>query len=657
MPTTSGALSVRRFLSACRFHAGVTLLAAGLAACSPVSVQELTLTGSYRERVSSALSGNTLSPATQIVLETMALKTLWAKDPDRALSTLREQTISVPADPSFADRLFALSELHYLRGKRTRNRVDYMAAAVYAWAFLAPGERGSGRPDVYDTRFRQACDFYILGLTAASGSPVSVAPQRWTLPFGMLDLYADVARPEWRGHPLKDFRPTVALKVHGLRNVYSRSGLGEPLAALPEVTRQDNISFGLAGQIRIPLSLLMVIPDPRKQILGSHLTGTLTLSAIDETTHRMIGDERVPLQYDQTAARAISLQQSVDWSAEYRGFLDGSLLLNEKAPRLLAIEPHQPGHMPVVLIHGTASGPARWADMVNDLLEDPDIRKYFEFWFFSYGTGNPIPYSALELRQALSQAVQQFGGPVKDPALGQITLIGHSQGGLLARMLTIDAGNRLWNAITSRSLDSLSTDEKNRELIREAMFPEAMPEVKRVVFISTPQHGSYLAGYSVAQFVSRFVTFPATVTSLLQQVVTGDAASSRTSFQPWHAGSVYGMSPNSPFIRSLAQIPVAPGIAAHSIIPVLGDGPLRTADDGVVKYESAHLPGVESELVVRHSGHSTQSNPVTIAEVRRILLEQIHTAGLSTGSDRAGQPTHVPVSVMEESARTAPRHD
>jgi hypothetical protein len=42
----------------------------------------------------------------------------------------------------------------------------------------------------------------------------------------------------------------------------------------------------------------------------------------------------------------------------------------------------------------------------------------------------------------------------------------------------------------------------------------------------------------------------------------------------------------------------------------------------VVKYSSAHLDGVDSELVV-NSGHSTQANPVTIGEVRRILLEQL----------------------------------
>jgi hypothetical protein len=64
---------------------------------------------------------------------------------------------------------------------------------------------------------------------------------------------------------------------------------------------------------------------------------------------------------------------------------------------------------------------------------------------------------------------------------------------------------------------------------------------------------------------------------------------------------------------------MAPGVAAHSIIAVDGDGPPWSGkSDGVVAYDSAHLEGVDSELVVR-SGHSTQGMPATIEEVRRIL--------------------------------------
>ena len=44
--------------------------------------------------------------------------------------------------------------------------------------------------------------------------------------------------------------------------------------------------------------------------------------------------------------------------------------------------------------------------MVNDLLEDKKIREHYEFWFFTYNTGNPIPVSANVLRHSLEDAVK-----------------------------------------------------------------------------------------------------------------------------------------------------------------------------------------------------------------------------------------------------------
>jgi hypothetical protein len=78
------------------------------------------------------------------------------------------------------------------------------------------------------------------------------------------------------------------------------------------------------------------------------------------------------------------------------------------------------------------------------------------------------------------------------------------------------------------------------------------------------------------------------------------------------------MSPGHPFIKVISTIPVAPGVAAHSIIGAVGKGPLEQRGDGVVKYTSAHIEGVESELIVDYE-HSMQSKPEVVNEVQRIL--------------------------------------
>jgi hypothetical protein len=49
------------------------------------------------------------------------------------------------------------------------------------------------------------------------------------------------------------------------------------------------------------------------------------------------------------------------------------------------------------------------------------------------------------------------------------------------------------------------------------------------------------------------------------------------------------MNPLRPFIRTLAPIPVVPGVHVHSIIAVKGNGPLEQEHDGVVEYKSAYI--------------------------------------------------------------------
>ncbi len=45
--------------------------------------------------------------------------------------------------------------------------------------------------------------------------------------------------------------------------------------------------------------------------------------------------------------------------------------------------------------------------------------------------------------------------------------------------------------------------------------------------------------------------------------------------------------------------------------------------DGVVPYSSAHLEGVDSELVVPADHFTVHHHPLAVLEVRRILLEHL----------------------------------
>jgi hypothetical protein len=158
------------------------------------------------------------------------------------------------------------------------------------------------------------------------------------------------------------------------------------------------------------------------------------------------------------------------------------------------------------------------------------------------------------------------------------------------------------------------------------LFVDPVPEVSRVIFIATPHRGSFVAGWRiVANVVRKLVSLPFALTGVQADLARNPDAIEGPLVVP---SAVDNMSPRHPFIRALQAIPVAPSITAHSIIAVEGNGSVEAGNDGVVEYRSAHIGGVESELVVQPSSHSTQGNPRTIEEVRRILRRH---AGL-TGS-------------------------
>jgi len=274
----------------------------------------------------------------------------------------------------------------------------------------------------------------------------------------------------------------------------------------------------------------------------------------------------------------------------------------------------------VVLVHGTASSPVRWAEMFNEISHEAALSGRYQFWVFQYNTGQPILYSAMLLRRALRRVMDEVDPNGEDEALRRMVVIGHSQGGLLTKLMAVNSGNHFWENITTDAFETIEMAPETRELLRDSMFFQPVPTVERVVFIATPHRGSYQATGWVLNIIRRMVNLPGTLVYQFQDLLK------RQTFS--HLGmsqlptSVDNMSPGHPFLKALNDLPIDSRIHAHSIIAVLGEGPITGKTDGVVAYESAHIEGVESEKIVR-SGHSTQGHPETVEEVRRILIEHV----------------------------------
>jgi pimeloyl-ACP methyl ester carboxylesterase len=370
---------------------------------------------------------------------------------------------------------------------------------------------------------------------------------------------------------------------------------------------------------RVPLTVLARIETPLAQLRSGQVHGRVDLLPTLEVDAVEIGGREVALEAEPTAALAAGLSESRFWELELGAFFGKALGLAGRS-HLYALRPYRQGRIPAVFVHGTASSPARWADMANDLIADGRLRHRFSFWFFRYDSGQPIAYSAWQLRSALAQAVERADPGGKDPCLRDMVVLGHSQGGLLTKMTAIDPGDAFWRAVSDESLEETRLSDEDKALLRKVLFVKPLPFVRRMIFLATPHQGSYLAGPQIVRrLAQRLVRLPTDVVRVGADLATlGARGTLATGRMPT---SIDNMSPGHPFIQALARIPVDPAVTAHSIISVDSEGPLEDAGDGVVKYRSAHVEGVASELVV-HSAHSgMQAAPATVEEMRRIFRE------------------------------------
>jgi pimeloyl-ACP methyl ester carboxylesterase len=612
-------MKTRRFLVLLLFF----VLGAVVAGCGvPVGVQRVGVEQAYHEINANVLNQGVLSTASLEVLHRRDLKGRFDEAPTEVLERLHKEACR----DKNRELLFALSELSHFTAKQFFSREYYLTSAIYAYLYLF----GDGNVDPlnpYDRRFRVASDLYNIGLAKAievaqdpevEGSS-KITPKNGTreLPMGQIEV--EVSRPgfPWGKEQFAWFLPADAFEVHGLSVRTRDPGLGVPLIAIQPPPKDGKQRSGyLPPHIKIPATAFVRIKGGVCEMGSENLSASVELYSPFDVAEVQVGNRKVPLETDLTAPLAYSLEDSILWEFELGGFFSGGQTLLKTG--LYMVQPYQREKIPVVFVHGTASSPARWAEMFNTLQGDKDIRGRYQFWFFIYTTGNPIGYSAGLLRESLEKVVNSLDPNGDDQALKQMVVIGHSQGGLLTKMMVIESGDKFLDNLGIKSVEELGLKGDESEIIRRSLIFEPLPFVRRVVFIATPQRGSFIAGNWIGKLSSKLVSMPTNIVKLTTDLFATIV------IPPWLKGkipsSVDNMSPGHPFIKTLGSIPVTPDVKQHSIIPVEGEGNPEKGNDGVVEYASAHIEDADSELVVR-SGHSVQSNPLAIGEVRRILLE------------------------------------
>lgn len=608
----------RTFTRCCWLLLAVILLAG---CATPIGVRQVSPQQSYLDAFANPLNANVLGDQAKFVLNRYDLLKKFDKEPAATMAILHDKALH----DDRADILYALAECSYLYGNKLSHSTlveeqklgpDYFLLSSLYSLYFVRAERAGERLNIFDRRVRAAIDMYNFGLWQAfeTGKTAGLVLQdaERKLPFGSISIALDTSQFPWKMEEFNKFLPADGYAVRGVSVRNRTAGVGLPLIAI----RGEN------GQAVPVTAILNVEGDLATLNAGTARASLEIYSTKDTSTVQSQDGIAIPIQSDFTTPLAYKMEGSSFFDLNLSAFLGREP--NKIPDGLYMTEAYRPEKIPVVLVHGTASSPVWWVELLNTLTADPQIRERYQFWYFVYSSNKPVVMSAAELRDALNEKVADLDPQGNDLALQQMVLAGHSQGGLLTKFTAVETGDSLVQALTGHDLATLDMPEKKKAQIGRLLVVKPLPFVKTVIFFSTPHRGSFQSKAWNRNIVRWLISLPANMVKTTMDsfdYMTDDVkkllGGKKTIFT-----SADGMSPDNPMLKVLAEIPLAPWIKGHSIIGVKGDGDPKLGDDGVVKYTSAHLDGMASEFIVK-SGHSTQLNPLAIDEMRRILLEHL----------------------------------
>jgi hypothetical protein len=277
-------------------------------------------------------------------------------------------------------------------------------------------------------------------------------------------------------------------------------------------------------------------------------------------------------------------------------------------------------------------------EMFNDLRSNAAIRQRYQFWFYLYPTGQPFWISAAELRRDLAELRSVVDPQHREPALDQMVLVGHSMGGLVARMQTIESGDEFWKLAGHIPLEQVKAEPAVRDKLQSVFYFHPNPSIRHVVTIATPLHGSNFSNQTTQYLLGSLIRIPGDLASTRQALLSDNPNLAFNGSLLEIQNSINSLSPKCSIFPLLLNSPHPATVQYHNII---GEIPatsiwsraLGTHTDGVVSTESASEPDAGPPVIVASEHMKVQTHPVAVLEVRRILVE--HLTALQQSSSQA----------------------
>lgn len=451
---------------------------------------------------------------------------------------------------------------------------------------------------------------------AAQGGPIGVTKGR--------SLLGGVAiRVQFRGMPdsLAEsvyLEPADQVSMDPLDGVrYHHPGFGVPLVAfaLPCTDRPICHLYPPEGVFRPATMWLEAAPSGT----GDD-TPVLALQNPVLQPEHVAGANRYELAEDVSAPYAQLLERTRLKRLAWWGMIGGAEV--GKRSGLFLLDDYDPNKIPIVMIHGVAGSPLIWARLSNAIMGDPELHRRYQIWHIVYQSNAPLLVERYRVQHYIDNAWRVLDPDGHAPARQGGVLIGHSMGGVIARLLCAQSTPEVWSAAFTAPMDSLHAEATDLATLKSVFEFKPYPGFDEIIFMAAPQRGSPsaegLLGRLVGLLAWRHIEEMAGLMRVVAQNPKAIQPALQSIFQSGHITSITSLRPDEPVTLADEKLMPAAGVRYDTIAGVLPG--VAPPGDGYVPLSSALLPGSTTTLIVR-SDHKVPNRPEAIAAVLKILRE------------------------------------
>ena len=524
------------------------------------------------------------------------------------------------------DALHASAEISYLAAEKATDSDKHLAlelsfdAAEFSWKYLTTRMHDGSLVDPNQAPHRETADVYntsvqeLLRLVRDTGNYRLGQPLRMPISKRTVDFEIPVPSPGLTCDQLGEFRFVADYEVKNLRNRHAKSGVGVPLIVKRAKTSHplehyyaEGLSYPATAVLRFNEN--MADEDAHLELYDTRECGLVN---VFENSLPLETDISTPLAWFLTDPKKSLLDTFAFFRTDKAQQLEG----------LYMVQPYDPNRIPVLMVHGIWSSPITWMEMFNDLQSDPTLRDNYQFWFYMYPTGQPLTFAAAGLRDRLKELRLKCDPMGQNPTLDQMVVVGHSMGGLMSYLMTVDSEDKLWKAMSRVPVEKFETDRDIHNEIQRVFFFEGDRSIDRIVTIASPFNGSGYSNVFTRWLTGSLVSLP-NATSKLSQLIIRQNNQSLWDKMFASRTSVDSLNKDSAILRLVGQTTAPEDVHHHNIVGISKGKSMSDLTDGVVKFRSAHREDVESEIKVKATHSEVHRHPDSVAEVQRILLDHL----------------------------------